>query len=61
MADVRRIDIDFIESTALQPEVTLCAEVLDAAEAAERAGEVTILVHEGREVAAIVPIEVVTQ
>jgi len=30
------------------------------AEAAERAGEVTILVQEGREVAAIVPIEVVT-
>ncbi len=61
MADVRRIDIDFIESTALQPEVTLSAEVLDAAEAAERAGDVTILVHEGREVAAIVPIEVVTK
>jgi hypothetical protein len=36
MADVRRIDIDFIESTALQPEVTLCGDVLDAAEAAER-------------------------
>src|SRR6266516_318727 len=30
MADVRRIDIDFIESTALEPEVTLCGEVLDA-------------------------------
>jgi hypothetical protein len=60
MADVRSIDIDFIESTALEPEVTLSAEVLDAAEAAERAGEVTILVHEGREVAAIVPLEVVT-
>jgi hypothetical protein len=29
--------------------------------AAERAGDVTILVHEGREVAAIVPIEVVTK
>ena len=61
MADVRRIDIDFIESTALQPEVTLSGEVLDAAEVAERAGDVTILVHEGREVAAIVPIEVVTK
>ena len=61
MADVRRIDIDFIESTALEPAVTLCGDVMDAAEAAERAGGVTILVHEGREVAAIVPIEVVTK
>ena len=61
MADVRRIDIDFIESTALEPEVTLSGELLDAAEAAARAGEVTILVHEGREVAAIVPIEVVAK
>jgi hypothetical protein len=61
MADVRRIDIDFIESTALEPEVTLSGELLDAAEAAARAGVVTILVHEGREVAAIVPIEVVTK